>query len=922
MKVHRGIFVIMLCFVVFSLHSQIVSIEPSVFTIDDEITITYDATKGNAGLEGESQVYMHTGIITENGGSGNWQNVQGNWGQPDPKVRMTNIGSNKHEITYTPRDFYNISASQNVKQLAFVFRNTDGSKEGKTSTLGDIFVEISDPISFTASFVSPDEQHILLDLNEALNFKVVSSQVADIKLYQNDNLVSENTGNELLFVFNAIASGDYVFRYEVKNSMQTLVSELSVLVDNGAINMANPPLTIEDGLNRINDSTAYIQLYAPNKESVFLISNISNWELKSSYKFNQTDDGQKWWIALTDLDPNLNYAYQFLVDGETKIADPYSELILDPDNDSNISTDLLSVPMEYPRNLTNGHLTYFKTKKEQFIWDNPNVVYPEVEDLVVYEILLRDFLEDHSFNSLIDTLSYLNRLGVNAIELMPISEFENNQSWGYNPSYHMALDKYYGSPESFKRFVDEAHSLGMIVILDIVYNHAFGQSPLVQLYWDKQAGRPVSNGPYFNPTAKHPFNVGFDFNHESEPTKEYVKRTIAYWINEYKVDGFRFDLSKGFTQKQSSDNGVFSSLDQSRIDILKEYGEYIWNINPDQVLILEHFADNEEEKILSDFGFLLWGNANFNFNEATMGYHEAGKSNFEHIYHQNRSWNNPHLIGYMESHDEERLMYKNEKFGNSNGIYDIKNIETGLDRVEMATAFFMSIPGPKMLWQFGELGYGFSINTCEDGTVNDNCRLSPKPIKWDYASNSNRLELFDVTSKMIKLKKTYLPIKKGDVELNLESEVKRIRIAHPDGNLVAIGNFGTEAESILPSFPHAGEWFDYLSDTKIEVTDTNELMSLEAGQYKVFIDDKTMVTSAKEESIVEMEIYPNPTNAILELKTSVVFDKIEIYNMQGIKVYDKEKTQSKLNVSHLPAGKYVLFAISKAHTVQKMFDKL
>src|SRR5690606_29407461 len=164
---------------------------------------------------------------------------------------------------------------------------------------------------------------------------------------------------------------------------------------------------------------------------------------------------------------------------------------------------------------------------------------PAKTDLIIYELLLRDFLAAHSFDVLADTLDYLARMGVNAVELMPVQEFEGNLSWGYNPSYHMALDKYYGNAESFKAFVEACHARGMAVILDVVYNHAFGQSPLAQLYWDAAQNRPAADNPWLNPVAKHDFNVGYDFNHESPATKTWVKRMLSHWMQAYGIDGFR-----------------------------------------------------------------------------------------------------------------------------------------------------------------------------------------------------------------------------------------------------------------------------------------------------------------------------------------------------------------------------------------------
>jgi hypothetical protein len=143
---------------------------------------------------------------------------------------------------------------------------------------------------------------------------------------------------------------------------------------------------------------------------------------------------------------------------------------------------------------------------------------------------------------------------------------------------------------------------------------------------------------------------------------------------------------------------------------------------------------------------------NYNYNEATMGYNTSDKSNFSWGSYQYRGWNKPHLITYMESHDEERLMFKNTSYGNSQNNYNIKELNTALNRIKLASVFFYTIPGPKMLWQFGELGYDYSINW-PSGTSDD--RLTPKPIMWSYYDNIERHALYRVNQELIKLKKNY-----------------------------------------------------------------------------------------------------------------------------------------------------------------------
>jgi len=432
--------------------------------------------------------------------------------------------------------------------------------------------------------------------------------------------------------------------------------------------------------------------------------------------------------------------------------------------------------------------------------------------LVIYELLVRDFIEDHSYLTLLDTLDYLARLGINAIELMPVMEFEANISWGYNPSYHMAVDKYYGTARHLKAFIDECHSRGIVVILDMVLNHAFGQSPLVQMYWDEANNRPADDSPYFNPIARHPFNVGYDFNHESPATQAFVDRIMDHWIREFRFDGYRMDLSKGFTQNNTGDDiGAWSAYDASRIRLLKRMADSVWSNHPDTYIILEHFADNQEERELEAYGFQLWTNQTFHLNEAMMGYHENGKSDFSRLSYQSLGWTRPHLIGYLESHDEERLMYKTLEFGNSSGTYNTQELSTALERLKQVATFFFAIPGPKMFWQFGELGYDIPIDF--------NGRTGEKPILWEYRNDSERFAVYITYSELIHLRKKYEVFQTKDFSLDLFSPTKRIILRGENHNIVVVGNFDVVERAFNPRFTQVGVWYDYFSGDSLEVND-------------------------------------------------------------------------------------------------------
>ncbi|MEP6926232.1 MAG: alpha-amylase family glycosyl hydrolase, partial [Ginsengibacter sp.] len=555
-------------------------------------------------------------------------------------------------------------------------------------------------------------------------------------------------------------------------------------------------------------------------------------------------DGFYWTLHITGLTSGTEYSYQYLVDGVLKIADAYSEKILDPANDQFISSSTYPGLKPYPTGLTTGVVSILQTGAPAYNWQVNNFARPDKRNLIIYELLLRDFIAAHDWNTLNDTLSYLKKLGINAIELMPLNEFEGNISWGYNPDFYFAPDKYYGPSNTLKRLVDSCHSKGIAVIMDIALNHSFGMSPLVQLYWDNVNNRPATNNPWFNPVPKHAFNVGYDMNHESLATRYFVSRVIDHWLTNYKMDGFRFDLSKGFTQNQTCDNngnncnvGAWSTYDASRVDIWKRYQDTMQLKSPGSYTILEHFADNTEEKELSNYGMMPWGNLNYNYNQASMGYSSGW--NFDYGLSTVRGWFNPYLVTYMESHDEERLMYKNEQFGNSSGTYDTKNVSTALQRMELDASFFFTIPGPKMIWQFGEQGYDYSINYCQDGTNNSNCRTDPKPIRWDYLQQANRKKLYDVYSSLIKLRFNSLYkdlFVSNAVQPDFTGAFKTLKLSQAGTSIVVIGNFDVISQTSSVTFQNAGTWYDYLNGTTITATGAAQSFTLQPGEYHVYLN--------------------------------------------------------------------------------------
>ena len=881
-------------------YGQVVTTDPAFPSQLDTVIVYYHSDQGNGELDGVIPIYAHTGVITSNSSSPtDWQHVVGEWGQPDPQVLMTWVAPNLHKIEIPIQEFYGILPGEEVYKLAFVFRNVDGSLVGRNADGSDIFIDLYN--EGAAAFIETPAEPLIVEPSGTFPVAARAISPADLMLKIDDATVAQETSDTLIeFTVNIpdYTAGTHLITFEAAFSDTTIrdTTYFSILSD---AEIMPVPAGIREGINKFPEETDKVvfNFFAPGKQRIYVLGDFNNWQIDPDYLMRNDPSGDFHWLEVTGLQPSVEYRFQyFVVDDNLRFADPYSQKILDPWNDPWIPEETYPGLIPYPVDKTQGIVGVFYSDDPVFLWTDDDYVTPDETNLIVYELLIRDFLDAHDYTTLLDTLDYLERLGINAIELMPVNEFEGNISWGYNPDYYFAPDKYYGPKPSFQNFVNECHERGIAVIMDIAMNHSFGLNPQVMMYFDPNAGdygQPTADNPWFNQIPKHDFNVGYDYNHESPYTKKFVDSVFVFWVDEYHIDGYRLDLSKGYTQTNTlGDINAWGQYDQSRIDILTSYGNHVWSYNPEAIIILEHFSVNSEESVLSDNGFLLWGNLNHEYTEGSMGY----SSNLTWGSYQARGWNDPHLVTYMESHDEERMMYKNLTWGNSQGDYDVTDFETALKRSGLAAAFLFPIPGPKMIWQFGELGYDYSINTCEDGSINPDCKTAPKPIRWDYQQDEARNQLFEVYRELIRVKKEYPVFSTETFIVNLTGFQKTIFLDGEDMDAFVLGNFGMTEATMDVSFTHGGYWYDLISGDSLLAGDfVPTTIALQAGEYHLYTDVKIgdgIITGIEKHDGTGMtfSIYPNPSDGVfnVRLPQNRRIDKISIYTLDGKRVYSEK----------------------------------
>ena len=928
-----------------------VTLSVGAIEVDQPVTITVDTNSTDTncnGFNNPTKVYMHSGIGDNSDAFG--FNVVGNWGQDDGVGEMTSNGDGTFSITITPQTYYGITQAQAdaATQIGMVFRNANGTQEFKDDgcedfifPVGSVIINITQPSSNVVVVNSGSN----LSVSATIIFQGSSTVQGSFEIFYNNVSIATGTCGFPACnstITNITESGTVKFVGTPPGSTETGAASFEVVVVPTVIEEALPG-NLVDGINYHTDATkATLVLTAPGKEFIQVAGSWNNYSPSNSDVMKRDPSTGKYWLEISGLTSGAIETYQYWVfdtnpiansPALVKTADPYSPLVLSPFDDQYIPASTYPNIPAYPAG-QEREVTVLQTGQTPYNWQVSNFNKPVEEDLIIYEVLIRDFDADRNFQDLIDRIDYFKNLNINAIELMPIMEYEGNESWGYNTAFHMAIDKFYGTQDKFKELVDVCHQNGIAVILDIAFNHAFGRNPMVRMWMDDPDGDgwggPSSDNPYFNVFPTHSYSVGSDFNHGSTYTKDYVKQVVGYWIDEYKIDGFRWDLTKGFTQNcgngtYSGDEGCTGSFQQDRVDVLKEYADHTWSVDPDHYVIFEHLGSDNEEKEWANYrlgegkGIMMWGIMNSPYGELTMA--QSGNKNISRMGHTAHSgFIGPRVVGYAESHDEERLMYKNIAFGNtSNGSHNVQNLNTALSRMSALGAVTVMVPGPKMIWHFGELGMENSIFTCPDGSYdNDGCKLATKPQpQWvnNWLTDALRGQIYEDWSKLNKLK-IEEPVFEGDYAITSGSLTPRIDVfdnSIPSSelkNVIILANFDVTTQSISTNFPAGvtSTWYDLMDATgTTTVSNSASTISIPAGQFRILGNQPSGVLSVDDNELFGFNIYPNPSSTSFSLNVNV--SNVEVYDLTGkmVKSFKGSFTRTDtFDISTLQTGVYMV----------------
>ena len=554
-------------------------------------------------------------------------------------------------------------------------------------------------------------------------------------------------------------------------------------------------------------------LFAPNNKGAALIGSFSDWK---EIPMEKGEDG--YFRTQVDLEDGV-YQYKFRVQTKSPNFEPDQWVdVIDP-----YATDVDEAKNNGVVRIKDG-----KRIVDAYVWQHDDTPLPDNHELVIYEMHVADFSggEDDpykrgKYQDAIAKLDYLSELGINAIELMPVNEYPGDYSWGYKVRHFFATESSYGSTEELKRFIDECHGRGIRVFIDGIYNHTDEECPLMlidQNYWYYEYRHyPEDPANYWGPEFNYD---NYDEKLDVKPAWKYVGDVVRYWVQEYHIDGIRFDAVRQLANYEF-------------LDWLAKQSKK--NAAPKPFYnIAEHIPDTST--VVSPEGPLdaCWHESFRYFVIPHICGETFELEKLKEVLDPRRQgYEVPtNVINYLSTHDRERVMRElgdslRDSFA-SRGIFD----EAAFGRAKLGAVLLMTAMGVPMLW----MGEEFGEHKRKSETV-----TQPKKIAWPLLERDLNGDLFEYYKKLIALRKQNPALSSDNIEFfheNPEAKLLAYSRWHEEGyRVVVVANFSDNFLSgyQVPNFPEAGTWHEWIGDYDVEAGKDGIVIDIGGYEAKVFV---------------------------------------------------------------------------------------
>lgn len=562
------------------------------------------------------------------------------------------------------------------------------------------------------------------------------------------------------------------------------------------------------------------RVWAPHAESVAVVGTFNNWH-QTSHPLTSEDNG--YWSTLVS---------------DSKVGDEYKFALKTPSGDF-----MRNDP--YALKMTNSAGNSIVYNQQDFNWDESDFQIPSWNQLIIYEIHIGTFNVTEegkvgTFYTAIERLGALQQAGFNAIEIMPSTEFPGAKSWGYNPANPFAIESDYGGPDGLKSFVQEAHKLGIAVILDVVYNH-FGPSDMDLWQFDGWSENGGGGIYFYNDwRSETPWgNTRPDYGRGE--VRQYIFDNAMMWLRDYHVDGLRMDMVP-YIRNVKADGNPGNDI-QEGISLMQWINKEINKSFPNHITIAEDmhsldFITRSADENGLDYGAQWDAKFVHTVRDLIIKPNDQDRDINALVEVITHSYNDDvfQRVIYTESHDEvangQARVAEEIANGDVNNWYSKKRAALGI-------AVVLTAPGIPMIFQGQPL--------LEDKWFSDN-----DPLDW------SRVDEFHGFAKLhediIHQRRNWFGVTAGlqgqHVAIIRADNEKKVLVMHrwqnvgPKDSVMVILNFSTETfDDYKVGFPRAGKWHlrfnsdsnNYDSEfSNLSITDL-ETMDGDYDNYPVFV---------------------------------------------------------------------------------------